>query len=299
MTTFAEEYQRSLSITPEPAAGEPVLSGGVFYELLEEAARRLPTILYGGSVEIASSYTFACQPLEGHLLLYTREGSGRLRLCNKVWSLEAGTLLYLDCGAASFTLQPALFPWRFTLFLVRGALFADYDTLVPFDGALLHPLPPYSPILKDLDRLLSAGTAAKLHHKLTHAAILTNLMTELWAKAYDLRQEEESAPFWLLEIRQELDSSFTEPFCLEDLEKRYHKSKYRICREFSASFGLPPLKYLNHKRLQAAEDLLLSTEKRVHEIALEVGYENTNHFINLFKKEYGATPQAYRMARQK
>jgi AraC-like DNA-binding protein len=39
---------------------------------------------------------------------------------------------------------------------------------------------------------------------------------------------------------------------------------------------------------------LLSGDKRIHEIANEVGYENTNHFINLFKKETGLTPAAYR-----
>lgn len=76
-------------------------------------------------------------------------------------------------------------------------------------------------------------------------------------------------------------------------------SKFRICHEFSDVFGLPPIRYMNKKRLEAAENLLLSTEKKVHEIALATGFENTNHFIHLFKKEYGATPQAYREAHQK
>lgn len=83
---------------------------------------------------------------------------------------------------------------------------------------------------------------------------------------------------------------------LDDLEKYCHMSKYRICHEFSDAFGLPPIKYMNKKRMAAAEILLLSTEKKVHEIALETGFENTNHFIHLFKKEYGTTPQAYRGA---
>ncbi len=81
---------------------------------------------------------------------------------------------------------------------------------------------------------------------------------------------------------------------MEELEEQYHISKYRICREFSAAFGLPPLKYLNKRRIEAAQNLLLSGDKRIHEIAADVGYENTNHFINLFKKETGLTPLVYR-----
>lgn len=46
--------------------------------------------------------------------------------------------------------------------------------------------------------------------------------------------------------------------------------------------------------MEIAKNLLLSTDKHIHEIASELGYENTNHFINLFKKETGLTPMVYR-----
>lgn len=167
-----------------------------------------------------------------------------------------------------------------------------WSSLVPFETAVLHTPAPYSPILKSLGLLLSGDTAANLYNK------LTELMTNLWLEVYDLKGNDTKCAAYLLEIKRYLDVTFTEPFRLDDLEKRYHMSKYRICHEFSDSFGIPPLKYLNRKRLEAAVNLLFSTDKRIHEIALEVGYENTNHFINLFKKEYGTTPQAYREAHQ-
>lgn len=88
------------------------------------------------------------------------------------------------------------------------------------------------------------------------------------------------------------------PFNLQDLENSYHISKYRICREFAAAFGKPPLRYLNDVRIEAAKNLLLSGDKRIHEIAAEVGIENTTHFINLFKQRTGVTPLAYRELNQ-
>ena len=54
--------------------------------------------------------------------------------------------------------------------------------------------------------------------------------------------------------------------------------------------------YLNHQRILAAKRLLLTTDMSVHEVGSQVGIENTNHFINLFKKETGATPLSFKQA---
>lgn len=269
---------------------------GTFYELSEETADRLPTILSGGNIELSSPLTLEFKPMDCYMLLYTRQGSGCVRLRTRTLSLEENRLLYLDCHSSPFCIEPTHFPWRYTIFLVQGDLFADYNDLAPFSSALLHTPSAHSPILRCMEQLLKAGTGSSLYNKLSDAAILTNLMTNLWIEAYELQPDKENCAPYLSEIRHYLDTAFMESFRLEDLEMRYHMSKYRICHEFSSAFGLPPLKYLNKKRLEAAVNLLFSTDKRIHEIALEVGYENTNHFINLFKKEYGATPQAYREA---
>lgn len=301
MMTFAQHFEQALTITPAlPAGHSAQLYIGTFYELLEQTAHRLPTVLCGGSVEIASNDTLTFKPMDCHMLLYTKEGSGRLRLhagsAHRMYPLAEGALLYSDCRTSSFTLEPVNVPWRFTLFLVQGELFSDYNALVPFETAIVHPLSAYSSIKRDMELLLAGGTNATLYNKLADANLLTDIMTKLWIESYDLKRNDERCAAYLLEIRHYLDTSFAEPFRLDDFEIRYHMSKYKICREFSNTFGIPPLKYLNRKRLENAVNLLFSTDMRIHEIALEVGYENTNHFINLFKKEYGTTPQAYREA---
>ncbi len=269
---------------------------GTFYELSEETADRLPTILSGGNMELSSPLTLEFKPMDCYMLLYTRQGSGCIRLQTRTLYLEENRLLYLDCHGSPFCIEPAHFPWRYTIFILQGNFFANYNSLVPFSSALLHTLSAHSPILRYLEQLLKGGTGSSLHNKLSDAAILTNLMTNLWIEVYELQPDNEKCAAYLSKIRHDFDTAFMESFRLEDLETRYHMSKYRICHEFSNTFGLPPLKYLNKKRLEAAVNLLFSTDKRIHEIALEVGYENTNHFINLFKKEYGTTPQAYRKA---
>ena len=40
--------------------------------------------------------------------------------------------------------------------------------------------------------------------------------------------------------------------------------------------------------------ILLTTDFSIHEVSSMIGYENTNHFINLFKKYVGSTPGKFR-----
>lgn len=295
--TFQDTFINSISVKPPlPPEFPPEAFVGSFYELSEETDRCLPTVLCGGTVEFPSIYKLTCEPMTCHMLLYTRTGSGNLLIGRKMHSLEAGTFLYMDCSLSSFVMEASHFPWRISLFLVRGDLLNKMDSLVPFDGLMLHTLSPYASALSGMERLLSGGRGVSLCNKLTDASLLQSIITDLFIGAWSLKTPEEKCAPYLSEIRQYLNTHFADPLRLDDLEKRYHISKYRICHEFSKAFGSPPVRYLNLRRLEAATHLLLTTDRRIHEISLDVGFENTNHFINLFKRELGTTPQAYRDA---
>lgn len=95
-------------------------------------------------------------------------------------------------------------------------------------------------------------------------------------------------------MKELFDNEFQEPYTLEYLEHHFDQSHYRLCGEFSQYFGKSPIQYLNHRRNQEAKVLLLSTNMAIHEVGSSVGIDNTNHFINLFKKETGATPLVFK-----
>lgn len=283
-------------------AGRPILPEGISpliffghpYSLLKETGEDLLTILSGGMIDAGEQYSFSFHPFTGRMLLYTRCGGGTLRLHDKTYPLREGSLLYLNCASAPFQVFRSKPRWQYSVLFIKGKQLDYLESLVAFENALLLTLSPFSAVAAGLERLLQRGDKPALGEKLTEASILYDILTKLWIEGFQLECGTEKYPSWLLEIRQSLDTFFMKPFQLDDLEQRYHISKYRICREFSAAFGMPPLKYVNRRRIEAAMNLLLSSDKRVHEIASETGFENTNHFINLFKKETGLTPLAYR-----
>ncbi len=101
-------------------------------------------------------------------------------------------------------------------------------------------------------------------------------------------------PSYLISIRDSFHKDFSRPFSLTMLETRYAISRFRIAHEFTAAFGQSPIAYLNGLRLKKACELLMCGDDRIGEISTAVGFESTNHFINLFRREYGMTPGEYR-----
>ena len=101
-------------------------------------------------------------------------------------------------------------------------------------------------------------------------------------------------PSYLISIRNSFHKNLAKPFSLAELETQYKISRFRIAHEFTAAFGQSPIAYLNCLRLQKACELLMCGDDRIGEISAAVGFESTNHFINLFRREYGMTPGTYR-----
>ena len=108
------------------------------------------------------------------------------------------------------------------------------------------------------------------------------------------KQTAANIPKYLTDIKQRFDKHYSEFFSLDMLEKEYNVSKYRIVKDFTRYYKTSPIYYLSKRRIEAAKALLLSTDYKINEIGRMVGYENSTHFINSFKKQTGSTPLHYK-----
>ena len=71
-------------------------------------------------------------------------------------------------------------------------------------------------------------------------------------------------------------------------------SPYHLCRAFKRSFGVPPHRYHNARRIEHATMLLAQPTCSVTQIALRLGFSETGSFTAAFRKATGSTPTAYR-----
>lgn len=75
---------------------------------------------------------------------------------------------------------------------------------------------------------------------------------------------------------------------------RFGISTYSLSRLFKNHVGVGFSEYVTAKRLEAARELLLTTDESVSQIAAEVGIPNANYFSRLFKANVGLTPIKFR-----
>ena len=76
--------------------------------------------------------------------------------------------------------------------------------------------------------------------------------------------------------------------------KMLHISTTYFSTLFKKETKLTFVNYLTHIRMEAAKELLRSTNFKTFEIAREVGYSEPNYFSYCFKKNFGISPSEYR-----
>jgi AraC family transcriptional regulator len=67
-----------------------------------------------------------------------------------------------------------------------------------------------------------------------------------------------------------------------------------FARNFRASMGMPPYRYVMEQRMQRAQALLAANDKSIAQIAFEVGFPTQAHFTTQFGKFMKMSPAAYR-----
>ncbi len=81
---------------------------------------------------------------------------------------------------------------------------------------------------------------------------------------------------------------------LEKIAAKFHYTPEYTSKLIKESTGMNFKQILQKVRIERAEYLLLDTNLTIQNIALQVGYENVEHFIRTFKKVHQMTPSNYR-----
>ncbi len=96
------------------------------------------------------------------------------------------------------------------------------------------------------------------------------------------------------EIENYMKKHYAENITLKDLGKRFYVNSAYLGQIFKKQFGESFKDYLNGLRIQKAEELLIYSDKKIYEIASEIGYKDIDYFINKFIAAKGCTPAKFR-----
>ena len=98
----------------------------------------------------------------------------------------------------------------------------------------------------------------------------------------------------MLRARDEMDRRYAEPLDVPALAAVAHLSASQFARVFWRTFGETPHRYLQRRRVERAMTLLRQTDRRVTEIAWDVGFASLGTFSRTFTVVVGCSPTIFR-----
>lgn len=98
------------------------------------------------------------------------------------------------------------------------------------------------------------------------------------------------------EVLEYIDGHLHERLAIGELARKIaHLERTYFTKLFAQYTGLPPARYIQHRRIQAARELLLSGGEPLRSIAGRLGFVDEFHFSKVFKKLSGIPPRDYRL----
>lgn len=95
-------------------------------------------------------------------------------------------------------------------------------------------------------------------------------------------------------IEDDIEENYMENISLKYFGEKYYINSAYLGQLFKKQFGCSFKDYLNNVRVRKAAELMMNTDKKIYEIAGDVGYKNLEYFINKFEEVYSVTPTRFR-----
>jgi len=95
-------------------------------------------------------------------------------------------------------------------------------------------------------------------------------------------------------IKSYIEANFHENISLKSISGQFYMNPVYLGQLFRKSYGIYFNDFLLHIRVNEAKKLLRQTDKRIYEIAEEVGFSNADYFVTQFEKIEQMTPTEYR-----
>lgn len=152
-----------------------------------------------------------------------------------------------------------------------------------------------SPKLID-DWIMRVDKSLKIEVERPKEFAALKLRGEIYEKAWDsLISEEEKLGIGTVDkVKEYIRKNYAEPISLTDLAEYVHLNPAYLSFLFKQETGVNFVDALLNCRMEKAKALLISSDEKVKDIAVQVGFQDYRYFCKTFKKIAGQRPQDFR-----
>lgn len=96
-----------------------------------------------------------------------------------------------------------------------------------------------------------------------------------------------------------INKNFTKNISLESVSEHIHLNPQYFSRYFKNNTGVNFIEYVSKLRVKEGKKLLVSTNKSISRISMDIGYIDSAYFTKVFIKYEGISPHKYRLMKRK
>lgn len=100
-------------------------------------------------------------------------------------------------------------------------------------------------------------------------------------------------------VKQYISENYRQDITLVSLSEHYFINPYYLSQLFKRKTGETYLSYITNVRIEKSKQLLATTNAKIYEICIQVGYVNVKYFSKIFEKYVGCKPSEYRARHHK
>lgn len=225
-------------------------------------------------------------------LLYFPDGNCKVKCNGEMLNANKGDLIVINCNELHSTIREE----NSSLYCIRisPSFFIDVD----FKNIILKShIKNDSFLQKQFEEIAKEQTEKRKGYDMQTKAYTYLIICHL-LRYYQIEKNDEinkrKRQVKINTILQYISIHYQKKLNTAFLANEFFLSEYYFCHFFKNQTGLSPITYINKFRVEKAALFLKDSHYSITEIALKVGFEDSNYFSKIFKKYMGKTPREYK-----
>lgn len=238
--------------------------------------------------------------LQHHEIIYICEGNGHIVIGKNRYPLKKGMLFYIPPGVQQ-TIEPRsenpehymtvhFSGWR--MMLDPDGTWKYRENIQILRQPLAQKITDYPPLEELFGKLLDTWNDKGPSYEFVATTLLRQLL--ILVTQNNMKQSKNQAISLKIDriieyMRQNINKKITS----EELSDIAKLSTFYLSRTFKEATGYPIIMYFNKMKIEKAKELLIEGNKKVKEVAYELGYTNEFYFSRMFKRVEGLSPKEF------
>ena len=220
----------------------------------------------------------------------TRRGQGRFIYGDKSYTLEPGSLIFAYLGNRN-VLYPLTDDFEYYFIHLQGGLIKEFYRKIVANGSNVLTDFPCEKMTDLFDAL--RPLVSPLPDPFPTANLLNEFLT--YVLKFAVQPTDGYPPIVQEIIKCVINRNMT----VNDIAAALNFSPIYLERQFKKYYGSSLQSYILAKKLEQAENLLLTTDLSCYEISQRLGYADTIGLIRLFRRHHDCTPLEWRKERRR